>query len=76
MDSQILNDPREIIAIEWFGENNGQFNVGSFGCEQIKAYAEPGIYGEISYLAVTVNGEIKARVPAYMVSVYYKPEAK
>lgn len=71
--SLIYDDPREIAAIWFPGENAGGYQVGdrAYKCTKIVAYKEHGVSDFTPYYAVYEGKEIKARVPAYMVTVVY-----
>lgn len=74
--AKIFDDPRTINSIWFEGENAGGYSIqknldGSTG--KIVAYREHGQMDFVPYFAVfDHNGQIKARVPAQMVTVIYQ----
>lgn len=69
--TELANDRRPIESISWDDAKGSGFTVGSNGCTKIEAYEENGEYCMLPMLAVFVGDEIKARIPAYKVSVFY-----
>lgn len=67
-------DQRPIKAIWYDGEDAGGFCVGvaGFNVSKIVAYSENGQCAPVPFFAVyDEDGNIKARVPAHMVTVVY-----
>ena len=70
-ESRILNDSREIFGIYFNDEYNSCYTKRAG--HTITTYAEPGIYGYITYFEVRKKAKTISRVPAYQVSVEYAP---
>jgi len=73
----IFQDEREIESIRGdFGSffSNQQFSPSDGLIDKIVAYEEPGQMGWVPFLAVYLNGEIKVRINAMNVSIFYKGE--
>lgn len=70
----ICNDPRPIKAIWFEGENAGGYSVEpAYKVSKIVAYEENGQCAPVPFYAVyDLDGNIKARVPAQMVTVIYE----
>ena len=72
---QIYDDPRPILSIWYAGENAGGYSVSpnwDKSTSKIVAYREHGVSDFTPYYAVyDHSGNIKARVPAHMVTVIY-----
>lgn len=71
----IYDDPREIEAIWFPGEDAAGYKVGQLSTSRIVAYREHGPGDWIPYFAVYVGDDIKARIPGFMVSVHYAKAA-
>lgn len=71
----IYNDPRPIQAIWYPGEDGGGYSTDARydgSTSKIVAYPEHGLSDFTPYYAVyDLEGQIKARVPAHMVTVIY-----
>lgn len=67
----LSRDKRPIQSIFWPVEGAEGFTVGSNGIEKIVAYDEQGDQSFVPWLAVFVDGQVLARVPAAHVSVHY-----
>lgn len=69
----IFDDPRPILAIWYDGENAGGYSVSAgYDVSKIVAYRENGQMDNVPFYAVyDLEGNIKARVPAQMVTVVY-----
>lgn len=69
---QMKYDDRKIKAV-WYPGPDGQANpfyeVGDGGVTAIKVYEEPGIYGNLPWLAIFMGEHIMARSPAWAVEV-------
>lgn len=75
----IFDDPRPIEAVWFDGEDAGGYNTKSenCGCSKIVAYRENGSMDHVPFYAVyDLDGNIKARVPAHMVTVIYAENAE
>lgn len=74
----IFDDPRTILSIWYPGEDAGGYSIipkhdGS--TSKIVAYGENGHMAAVAFYAVYDHaGNIKARVPAGLVTVIYQPE--
>ena len=69
MDSEIINDKREIQGL-YFNDDHGSCYEAVNG-NIIKAYSEPGSHCSIPFFSVKKDGMIIARIPATMVEVVY-----
>lgn len=73
-------DPRPIKSIWYDGEDAGGYSTDTRhdgSTSKIVAYGENGQYATVPFYAVyDLAGNIKARVPAQMVTVVYAEEAK
>ena len=70
MDIQgILDDKRPIASICWNTEDGATYEATRG--YTIEAYGEPGIHCNLPYFAVSKDGVIICRVPAWQVSVHY-----
>ncbi len=71
----IYDDPRSIRSIFYPGENAGGYSVDKrwdTSTSKIVAYREHGATDFVPFFAVyDHDGAIKARVPAYLVTVIY-----
>ncbi len=70
----IFDDPRPIRAIWYDGEDAGGYDVKTefYKVSKIIAYRENGSMDHVPYYAVyDLEGNIKARVPAHIVTVIY-----
>lgn len=71
----IYDDPRPILSIWYPGENAGGYSTSSkwdASTGKIAAYREHGVSDFTPYYAVyDLAGNIKARVPAHLVTVIY-----
>lgn len=74
----IFDDPRPIKSIWFDGENAGGYSTDARqdgSTSKITAYREHGLSDFTPYYAVYDHqGQIKARVPAHMVTVIYAEE--
>ena len=71
--STMLEDDRAITAISSEDHNYSVgHRAGSGVCTKIEVYGEPAEFCYVPWLAVYCGDEIYARVPAWMVAVYYK----
>ena len=67
----MLDDKREIKAI-YFNDAEGTcYTVGSYECDAIKTYGEPGMHCNLPFLAIYKKGEIHSRIPAHTVQITY-----
>lgn len=70
----IYDDPRPIESIWFPGEDAGGYCTVTkgYGVTKIVAYREHGVSDFVPYYAVYgEDGQIRARVPAHMVTVVY-----
>lgn len=71
---KIFDDPRPIRAIWYNGEDAGGYCTKTAGyfVSKIVAYRENGSMDHMPFYAIyDLEGNIKARVPAHMVTVVY-----
>ena len=72
---KIFDDPRPIRAIWYDGEDAGGYSIDNQWdrtTSKIVAYRENGSMGHVPFYAVyDLEGNIKARVPAHIVTVVY-----
>ena len=76
----ILEDERKILTIFIDGEDALYYTTKphgkgkAWGCDEIRAYPEPGMHCNLPWFAVIKGGEISHRIPAGMVVVEYQLE--
>ena len=70
--TELSKDARPIESVHWASEYAEHFRVGRGGCTRIVAYDESGSMANVPWLAVCFGDEIRARIPAEQVSVFYK----
>ncbi|HYE38190.1 hypothetical protein [Methylocaldum sp.] len=67
----IYDDPRPVLGIYYDDEQGTSHSVGTCGCTAIVAYKEHGVGDYQPFFAVYYGDELRARVPAWKVSVGY-----